>query len=73
MSLFVSPGGPRGVTTVRGLREDATAVPEIIRRTGLSKASDYRANGIAVNRCDWVHAWHFLRAWPKNLQTIGLV
>jgi DNA invertase Pin-like site-specific DNA recombinase len=33
------------VATVRSMRADGVAVPEIIRRTGLSKASIYRAIG----------------------------
>jgi hypothetical protein len=38
-SLFL----PQTVKDIRALREAATTVPEIIRRTGLSKASVYRA------------------------------
>lgn len=40
---------PETVQKVRELRDAGTTVPEIIKRTGLSKASIYRALGAATN------------------------
>ena len=36
---------PEKVAEIKDLREDGTTVPEIMRRTGFSKASVYRALG----------------------------
>ncbi len=40
--------GPPVIEKVKALREDGATVPEIIRRTKLSKASVYRALGGAT-------------------------
>jgi DNA invertase Pin-like site-specific DNA recombinase len=39
---------PKTVTVIRTLREAGATVPEIIRRTGLSKASVYRALAVSA-------------------------
>jgi DNA invertase Pin-like site-specific DNA recombinase len=41
---------PETVKDIRTLREAGTTVPEIIRRTGLSKASVYRALAASAHR-----------------------
>ena len=64
---------PETVKEIRTLREAGTTVPEIIRRTGLSKASIYRALAVSAFDRLSVHVRYAPVSRPDYHLIVGLL